>query len=184
MTGIYHYDDIVNPHPANYKGLRAVAYSPINYRQKYFSDKSYTDKNGNVDYERQLLDATYWYNKNLKLAKKESEERRRRTIMKRGYEFSSVRNIHFSVGQDIKKGIVYPKHIKIIYRCKRNNQLLASVSRHIDTEGQLISIWRHFVDLKLETECITPRALWRNYYLDQCPKFSQVKKHFKKQLES
>ena len=176
MVSIIRYDDIVNPHPGGFKGIRISVSSPKKRRTKYFADSHYENND-----EQQLLDAAKWVNETEIIAKKERENKMLNEPMWNESDVKTVRNIHFTYDYSKLKNkrCRYPK---IIYRFRSKvNEKPFGVTRGylIRSEELYNQAWEAVVELKLKSENITPYAKWRKFYLDKKPCFETIKDYYR-----
>lgn len=170
MASIYHYDDVVNPHPSGFKGIRCVVSSPAKIRQKYFSDKKYDG-----DAEAQLFDARAWLTKAELQAERERIKARLTRPSEQGRSLPPVGNIHLTVA---KKRGSHPGNMRwsprLNYQLRVNTKIISSRSLVISNEKQYNEAYRELVLLKLRKEKIRPFELWKNYYMALKPSYQEV----------
>lgn len=166
MSSIFHYDDIVYPHPAGFKGIRCVVSSPVKVRQKYFANTAYENAT-----ELQTHDAQVW----LAEAESKAALEKNHWILSQPRnaksELKTVRNITLQCNS--ARGYKYPSMV-YQFRPSRSSAVLKTGCRIFRSRLEYQQAWIYMIDLKLESEMITPREKWRNYYLDKILEYDYV----------
>lgn len=179
----YHYDDIVNPHPDGFKGIRIVIYSPVKYRQKYFSDKRYTTEQGILNEILRQKDIRKYIADNLNDAQVESQQYAL-AHKKHNNNLSSVPNITVASSVIGKKsnGVLSPPILRFQYQRRQKNYLLASHVVTVTKESDLVGAWDEIVDFKLDNEDPDFLEAWRAYYLELIPNWKDIENAFEKSV--